>query len=121
MRAFLKHFPKNISAILTISDDVSILSFRYMLRSNPEHSGGRDRPGRLQCAFHGMLEGRQNVCVDMIADKHVKLPQVHLRFFLFPIPCFKRLDFLLFTIRDIFRHLKLEITIAIPASNDETI
>ena len=44
MRAFLKHLPKNISAILTIFDDVSILRFRYTLRSNPEHghSGGRD-------------------------------------------------------------------------------
>ena len=42
MRAFLKHLPKNISAILTICEDVSILRFRYMLRSNPEHSGGRD-------------------------------------------------------------------------------
>ena len=41
MRAFLKHLPKNISAILTICDDVSILRFRYMLRSNPEHSGDR--------------------------------------------------------------------------------
>ena len=43
MRVFLKHLPKNISAIFTICDDVSILRFRYMLRSNPEHSGGRDR------------------------------------------------------------------------------
>ena len=43
VRAFLKQLPKNISAILTICDDVSILRFRYMLRSNPEHSGGRDR------------------------------------------------------------------------------
>ena len=68
-----------------------------------------------------MLEGRQNVCVDMIAEKHVKLPHVDPRFFLFPIPCFKCLDYLLFTIRNIFRHLKLEITIAIPASSDETI
>ena len=66
--------------------------------------------------------GRETkVCVDMIAGKHVKLPHVHLCFFLFPFPIFKCLDFLLFTIRDIFRHLKLEITIAIPASNDKTI
>ena len=43
MRAFLKHLPKNILAIFTICDDVSILRFRYMLRSNPDHSGGRDR------------------------------------------------------------------------------
>ena len=43
VRAFLKHLPKNISAILTICDDVRILRFKYMLRSNPEHSGGRDR------------------------------------------------------------------------------
>ena len=35
VRAFSKHLPKNISAILTICDDVSILRFRYMLRSNP--------------------------------------------------------------------------------------
>ena len=43
VRAFLKHLLKDIPAILTISDDVSILRFRYMLRSNPEHSEGRDR------------------------------------------------------------------------------
>ena len=43
VKAFLKHLPKNILAIFTISDDVSILRFRYMLRSNPEYSGGRDR------------------------------------------------------------------------------
>ena len=45
MKAFLKHLLKNISAILTICDDVSILRFSYMLRYNPEHnvSGGRDR------------------------------------------------------------------------------
>ena len=42
VRAFLKHLPKNISAILTICDDVSILRFRYMLRSNTEYSGGLD-------------------------------------------------------------------------------
>ena len=42
VRAFLKHLPKNNSAILTICDDVSILRFRYMLRSNPERGGGRD-------------------------------------------------------------------------------
>ena len=41
--SFLKHLPKNILAIFTICDDVSILRFRYMLRSNPKHSGGRDR------------------------------------------------------------------------------
>ena len=29
-------------AFLTICDDASILRFRYMLRSNPERSGGRD-------------------------------------------------------------------------------
>ena len=40
VRAFLKHPSKNISAILGICDDVSILRFRYMLRSNPEPSGG---------------------------------------------------------------------------------
>ena len=34
---------KFFTAILTICDDVSILRFCYMLRSNPEHSGGRDR------------------------------------------------------------------------------
>ena len=39
---FLKHVPKNIWAILTISDDVSILRFRYILRSSPERTGGRD-------------------------------------------------------------------------------
>ena len=37
--AFLKH----LSAILIICDDVSILRFRYMLRSSPEYSEGRDR------------------------------------------------------------------------------
>ena len=42
VRAFLKHLPKNNSAILTICDDVSILRFRYMLRSNTERNGGRD-------------------------------------------------------------------------------
>ena len=42
VRAFLKHLLKNISAISTICDDVSILRFRYMLRSNPERSGGQD-------------------------------------------------------------------------------
>ena len=42
VRAFVKHLPKNISSILTICDDVSILRFRYMLRSNPERSGGRE-------------------------------------------------------------------------------
>ena len=42
VRAFLKHLPKNNSAILTFCDDVSILRFRYMLRSNPGGSGGRD-------------------------------------------------------------------------------
>ena len=35
VRAFLKHLPKNNSAILTNCDYVSILRFRYMLRSNP--------------------------------------------------------------------------------------
>ena len=39
VRAFLKHLQENISPIC---DDVSILRFRYMLRSNPEHSGGVD-------------------------------------------------------------------------------
>ena len=38
--AFLGHIPKDISVILTICDDVSILRFRYMLRFNPKHSGG---------------------------------------------------------------------------------
>ena len=42
MREFLKHPSKNIPAILTICDDVSILRFRYMLRSSPGPSGGRD-------------------------------------------------------------------------------
>ena len=40
MKAFLKHLPKTISAISTISDDVSISRFRYMLFSNPERSEG---------------------------------------------------------------------------------
>ena len=44
VRAFLKHLPKNISAIC---DDVSTgyLMFQigaYMRHSNPEHSGGQD-------------------------------------------------------------------------------
>ena len=42
VRAFLKHLQENISPIC---DDVSILRFRrfrYMLRSNPEHSRGVD-------------------------------------------------------------------------------
>ena len=50
VRAFLKHLPKNNAAILTISDDVSILRFRYtwyMLRSNPEQSGERDHSNYL--------------------------------------------------------------------------
>ena len=32
MRTFLKHLPKNISVILTISDDVSIISFGILTR-----------------------------------------------------------------------------------------
>ena len=44
---FLKHLPKNISAILTISD-VSILRLGYMLSFSPEHSGGRDRSNYSQ-------------------------------------------------------------------------
>ena len=42
VRVFLKHLPKNNASILTICDDVSILRFRYMLRSNQERRGGRD-------------------------------------------------------------------------------
>ena len=42
VRAFLKLLQKNISPILAICDDVSILRFIYMLRSNPEHSEGVD-------------------------------------------------------------------------------
>ena len=42
VRAFLKNLPKKNSAILTICDDVSILRFRYKLRSNPKRSGGWD-------------------------------------------------------------------------------
>ena len=57
MTAFLKHLPKNISAILTICDDVSILRFRYMLRSNPEHSGGRDPSNYILSIVYSLSDG----------------------------------------------------------------
>ena len=51
--SILKTPPKNISAILAICDDASILGIKYIIdsvvyvngyiqRSNPKHNGGRD-------------------------------------------------------------------------------